>query len=338
VAFVKGPPASIVLVSVEPPAVAVKGAGANATAFITFEVRDTLGTPVSDGERIAFSLDPAVGGESLNPTESATVNGRVRVAFNSGTVARTVRVIARWTGGVVSSTPVPVAVHGGLPDQAHFSLAPKLVNVAGRVRFGLQDTITAYVFDKYSNPVPAGTSVRFRTDGGGIQGSAETNADGQAAVILFTAAPIPPGPNFLATVTGQTVNENGQQIEATTTVLFSGPTVVRLTSSGADTVLAGRLFIRDGGSQIITFAVSDTSDKPIMGGSTIKVTSDVARVSGDADTAIPDARSGNISFAISVADPTPAEDPPLTPQRGSVLITVRSLNGDRLLVFALTVD
>ncbi len=338
VAFVKGPPASIVLISVEPPAIGVRGAGSNATSFITFEVRDAQGTPVADGERIAFSLDPAAGGESVNPAESATVNGRVRVAFNSGTVARTVRVIARWAGGNVSSTPVPVAIHGGLPDLAHFSLGAKPVNLAGRVVLGLQSTITAYVFDKYSNPVPQGTSIRFRTDGGGIQGAAETNADGQGGVTLFTANPIPPGPAYLATVTGQTVNENGQQIESTTTVLFSGPTVVQLTGAGSDTVLAGRVSIRDGGSQIIQFIVSDTDGNPIMGESTIKVTSDVAGLSGSTDVVMPDTRSGSTNYAVAVRDPTPAEDPPLPPQRGVVIITVQSLNGNRQLAFSVTVD
>lgn len=338
VAFVKGPPASIVLVSAEPPSIGVRGAGANATSFITFEVRDAQGTPVADGERITFSLDPAAGGESVDPAESATVNGRVRVAFNSGTVARTVRVIARWSGGNVSSTPVPVAIHGGLPDLAHFSLGAKPVNLAGRVVLGLQSTITAYVFDKYSNPVPRGTSIRFRTDGGGIQGSAETNADGQGNVTLFTANPIPPRPGYLATVTGQTVNEDGQQIETTTTVLFSGPTVVQLTGAGSDTVLAGRLFIRDGGAQIVQFIVSDTDGNPIMGGSTIKVSSDVAGLSGSTEVVMPDTRSGGTDYAVAVRDPTPAEDPPLPPQRGTVVITVQSLNGNRQLAFSVTVD
>ena len=337
VAFVKGPPASIVLVSVEPPSVGVKGAGSNATALITFDVRDAQGTPVKDGERITFTLDPAAGGESVNPAESATVNGRVRMAFNSGTVARTVRVIARWADGNVSSTPVPVAIHGGLPDLTHFSLGASPVNLAGRVVLGLQSTITAYVFDKYSNPVPKGTSIRFRTDGGGIQGAVETNVDGQGGVTLFTANPIPPAP-YLATVTGQTVNENGQPIETTTTVLFSGPTVVQLTGAGADTIRNGQLSIRDGGSQIIQFTVSDTDGNPIMGGSTIKVTSDVAALSGSTDVTMPDTRSGSTSFALAVRDPTPAEDPPLPPQRGTVIITVQSLNGNRLLAFSVTVD
>ncbi len=336
VAFVKGPPASIVLVSVDPPAIGVKGAGSNATAFITFEVRDAQGTPVSDGEQIAFTLDPAAGGESVDPDSSATVDGRVRIAFNSGTIARTVRVIATWTGGAISSTPVPVAIHGGLPSQVNFSVAPEPVNLAGRVLLGLESTITAFVFDRFSNPVPEGTSVRFGTVGGGIEGAAETDSVGQASVLLFTAAPIPTlADNFLAVVTAQTVNEDGNDIQATTTVLFSGPTVAQLTDSRFTDSIPDTIF--DGGSLIVNYAVSDTSNLPIMGGSTISVTSDVARVGGQGEVIIPDARSGNTSFAVALSDPEPGEDPDRI-DTGVVVIRIESLNGNFLLSFSVTVD
>jgi hypothetical protein len=344
VALVKGPPASIVLISVEPPAIGVQGAGGNETAAVTFEVRDERGNRVADGESVLFRLDaPGEGGERVGPERTATVGGRVQAALRSGTRARTVRLIALAplaTGDTIRSTPVPIAIHGGLPDQRHFSLAASPVNLAGRVVLGLESTITAFVFDKFSNPVQPGTSVRFRTDGGGIQGAAETIADSaKARVVLFTAEPMPPGPAFLATITGQTVDEEGREIEAQTTVLFSGPTApIRLTGAGADTISLGRLFIPDGGNQIVAFAVSDDSGNPLMGGSRIEVTSDVAQVSGDARATVPDARGGHTEFAIVVADPAPSEDPPRVPQRGTVLIQVRSFNGDRQLAFALTVD
>ncbi len=321
----------------------MQGSGGNETAIVTFEVRDERGNAVADGEPVLFRFDaPPGGGERVGPERTATVAGRVQAAVSSGTRARTVRLIAEAplaSGDTVRSTPVPIAIHGGLPDQAHFSLAAEPVNLAGRVLFGLESAITAYVFDKYSNPVRPGTAIRFRTDGGGVQGSAQTDADGQATVQLFTAEPMPPGPAFLATITGQTVDEDGQEIEASTIVLFSGPTApIRLTGAGADTVAAGRLFIADGAFQIISFSVSDIDGNPLMGGSTIRVSSDVARISGDAQLTIPDAIGGNTDFAIFVADPVPLEDPSEPPQRGSVLVQVRSLNGDRQLTFSVTVD
>jgi len=343
VALVKGPPASIVVISVEPATIGVRGAGANETAMVTFEVRDARGNTVADGEPVLFRLDaPGAGGERVGPESTATVNGRVQAALSSGTRARTVRLLAEAplaSGDTVRSTPVPIAIHGGLPDEDHFGLAAKPVNLAGRVLFGLESEITAFVFDKYSNPVQPGTSIRFRTDGGGVQGAAETDENGQASVTLFTALPIPPGPDFLATVSGQTVDEEGREIEVSTTVLFSGPTApIQLTGAGADTVSVGRLFVPNAKNAIVTFRVSDISDNPLMGGSTITVTSDVAMISGDANVIIPDARSGHIDYAIVVADPAPIEDIPLPPQRGSVLIKVESPNGNQQYAFGVTVD
>ena len=196
VIFVKGPPSSIVLLSVNPPSISVRGSGGNETALVTFHVRDRTGNPVADGEPVLFALDaPGDGGERVGPERTGTVDGKVQTAVSSGNLAHTIRLIAEVplaAGDTVRSTPVPIAVHGGLPDEAHFSLASLPVNLAGRVWFGLQTTITAFVFDRYSNPVPSGTSVRFRTDGGGVQGSTETDANGQATVTLFTAEPIPP--------------------------------------------------------------------------------------------------------------------------------------------------
>lgn len=343
VMLAKGPPASIAVVGVAPPAISVRGSGGNEAAIVTFEVRDARGNTVADGEPVLFRLDaPPGGGEQVGPDSTTTVGGRVQAAISSGTQARTVRLIAEAplvSGDTVRSTPVPIAIHGGLPEQTHFSLAAGPLNLAGRVVSGLESTITAYVFDKYSNPVRPGTAIRFRTDGGGVQGSAQTNEDGQAAVTLFTAEPMPPGPAFLATITGQTVDESGREIEASTRVLFSGATApIRLTGAGADTVAAGQLFIPDSQFQIVSFSVSDIDGNPLMGGSTIRVTSDVARISGDADLTIPDALEGNTEFTISVADPAPFEDPPVQPKRGSVLIQVHSRNGDRQRVFGVTVD
>ena len=339
----KGPPASIVMVSVEPSAIGVRGSGSNETAIVTLEVRDARGNTVADGETILFRLDAPEGDEQVGPDSTTTVDGLVRAAVSSGTRARTVRLIAEAplaSGAVVISTPVPIAIHGGPPDQAHFSLASKPVNLAGRVLRGLESTITAFVFDKFSNPVPQGTSIQFQTDGGGVQGAAETNSDGQASVTLFTANPIPPEVNdFLARITGQTVDENGREITAFTHVLFSGPTDdIHLIGAGADSISSGNLFIPNDGDQLVFFTVSDISGLPLMGGSTIQVTSDVARISGDANILLPDVISGHTEFSIVVADPEPVEEPPRPPQRGSVLIRVESLNGNEQLTFGLTVD
>jgi len=69
VAFVKGPPVSIVLVSVDPPAIGVRASGDNETAIVTFEVRDERGNTVADGLSVRFRLDgeDVDGGEQVGP-------------------------------------------------------------------------------------------------------------------------------------------------------------------------------------------------------------------------------------------------------------------------------
>jgi hypothetical protein len=198
VAMIKGPPASIVLVSVEPPAIGVRGAGDNETAVVTFEVRDAWGNTVADGQTVVFRVEPgplSSASGRVGPDSTTTVAGRVRAAVSSDTLAGTVMLFAEARSvaagdGLIHSEPVPIAIHGGHPDQIHFSVAPKPVNLAGRVLFGLESKVTAYVYDKYSNPVPNGTAVHFETTGGGVEGSGLTEV-GQASVRLFTAKPIP---------------------------------------------------------------------------------------------------------------------------------------------------
>jgi hypothetical protein len=88
----------------------------------------------------------------------------------------------------------------------------------------------------------------------------------------------------------------------------------------------------------VTFTVSDVTGLPIVGGSTISVESDVAGVKGDALIRMPDVRSGHTDYAVTLTDPAPAEDPPQAPARGSVLIQVRAMNGDRQLSIPISVD
>jgi len=339
VAMVKGPPASIVLVSVQPPSIGVRGAGANETAVVVFEVRDAWGNRAADGETVYFSVTPGSVPALVGPDSTATVDGRVVASVASDTVAGTVQLVAhaksRAAGaGLVHSEPVRIAIHGGHPDQDHFSLAPSPVNLAGRVVFGLESRVTAYVFDRYANPVPAGTAVYFTTNGGGIQGSALTDAAGKATVTLFTAAPIPPAADaYQATITGTTLDRAGQQIGTVTTVLFSGPTAPIQVDAGSET-----LDIPDGGRVIVGFTVQDIDGNPLMAGSTIKVSSDVAKVGGDVDVTVPDVRSGHTRYSIMVSDPAPAEDPVEPPKVGTVLIKVESPNGNRQLAIGATVD
>jgi len=307
-------PASISFISADPPEVGVRGSGDNEFSVLTFEVRDEEGNPVADGTLVLFSLE---GGLDATVTDSArTLDGKVRAVLRSGTKAGTVRVIARVAERPeVSSGAIPVSVHGGPPDKDHFSLAVEKLNIAGRVYSGLTDRITAYVFDRYSNPVPEGTSVYFSTTGGGIEGSARTDARGQASVDLISAEPYPEG--GLVTVTAQTVDKDGNPITATIKVLFSGHTAPIYVEPSYITV-------PEGGRQAFTYIVSDEDGNPLVEGTRIKVTSQGGKVTGDVDVTLPDTQDPSWTrFSFIFQDEAEDETPP------QITIEVTSPNGDR---------
>ncbi|NIT57443.1 MAG: hypothetical protein GWN00_14780, partial [Aliifodinibius sp.] len=132
------------------------------------------------------------GGEFIfPPSEITDSEGQATVHITSGIKAGVMQVIAEAVvdTGIIRSKPVSIAIHGGLPDSTHFSIAVEKVNFPGWHIYGLTNAITAFVGDKYSNPVRPNTSVWFNTDGGIIEGSALTNPQGQASVDLISAAP-----------------------------------------------------------------------------------------------------------------------------------------------------
>ncbi|MCK5733401.1 MAG: Ig-like domain-containing protein [Candidatus Latescibacteria bacterium] len=310
-------PASIVLVSAQPTTIGVKGSGDNETATIVFEVTDAYGMSVQDGTPIVLTL---VGGianldASVSPDTARTVGGRASATLRSGTRAGTVKVVAASAElPDVSSGAVSVAVHGGPPDADHFSLAAEKLNIAGKRFSGLEDIITAYLFDQYSNPVPVGTSISFQTTGGGIEGSAVTNADGTASVKLISAKPWPE--DGLATVTAQTVGRDGP-IEATIRVLFSGPTAP---ISAAPTYIT----VPDGGRQAFVFFAGDGSGNPLVAGTNISVTAEGGSVTGDVDVTLPDTQDGAATFYGFIFEDEKEND--ASPQ---VKIKVTSQNGNR---------
>ena len=221
-------PASIVLYSVEDSSLAVSGVGADETSRIIFEVRDDMGQPMRAGNRVPvdFTIQSAPAGVTLSRyTDTTNAEGQVSTTVRSGTAAGVVKLKA--VSGGVQSNVVNLAVHGGPPDPEHFSIAASRVNIEGLLRYGLSDTITAYVFDRYSNPVPAGMAVYFTTDFGGIIGSGVTNSIGQATAILYSAAPVPTcEDDGLVHVTATTVDELDEEITAEIDVLFTGTTTI----------------------------------------------------------------------------------------------------------------
>lgn len=322
---------NIVLVEVTRSSIFVRGSGGQATAKLTFEVRDDQGIPVDTQHKVAINVRIASalgGGEGLSPTSIETdANGRVSTIITSGTKAGAVQVVAQVKGTTITAAPVPIAIHGGLPDQGHFSLAFEKLNFAGWIYYGLTNRITAFVGDKYSNPVPPGTVVQFSSSGGIIEGSAVTDALGRASVILTSASPRPqaiPGypPPYtergFARIVAETVNETGAKITSEGPVLFSGGTQ-SIEATPTTFNLAPYT------SQSFTYIVKDQNSNPLVAGTTISVTTDNGKLNGDTSINLRDTQNRawtEFGFTLTNAEPDSlAKDT-------TIKIQVTSQNGD----------
>jgi hypothetical protein len=326
-----GPASNIVLIAVENSKIFVAGSGGDATSDLTFEVRDATGAPIDLAHQVTVSFRIASGpnkGETVSPTSAATnALGQVTTTVQSGTQAGPIQVVASIQTPAVSSAPVPLSIHGGLPDAAHFSVVPRQLNFAGYNIYGLENPVTAFVGDRYSNPVPPNTSVQFQTSGGIIGGSAGTDGLGRATVILLSASPQPQGiggapaplnePGF-ARIFAETNDENKQKITTSTVVLFSGRTQMSVTPT-AFTLQPLR-------SQLFNYTVSDQNRNPLVAGTNITVSTDVGTVAGDKNLVLEDTQSRaftQFSFVLTNANPDSTKTKDAT-----VEIKVNSLNGN----------
>jgi hypothetical protein len=284
--------------------------------------------------------------------------GRVSTTLNSGIKAGAVEVVAS-IGSSLQSTPVRIAIHGGPPDEDHFSVVPRWANIPGRLHYGQVDTMTAFVGDRYGNPVPTGTAVYFTTTGGIVQGSATTNSLGTASVVLYSADPMPyhdlPDPSgFYSTVepyvikttlnpTGDgqavvyanTVNGDGDPIWTHTLIVFSGSSRIwNVRIFDEEGVERTSLDIKNGGYNIVTFNLSDALGNPIArsmeSGDLIRVrASTAAEVSEPLNTGVlmPDTRSGATSFSFMVSDKDAKETDPAEGCTASIIVNSTN-NGD----------
>jgi len=357
--FISGQASNIILVAVTDDSIGVQGSGDNETATITFEVRDDTGSPLDLSQQVAVDFEivgPAGGGEFLEPVSDMTdAYGRVQTTLNSGTAAKTVNIRAAIDSLGISSEAISIAIHGGPPDAAHFSVVPQYRNFAGWKTYGLQNSITAFVGDQYGNPVPEGTSVYFSTTGGIIEGSGNTNSLGQASVTLVSSSPLPvstaldPSTNYTSNVSGycdfttpkngdgqtiifaQTVDRLGAAIWTDARTIFSGDTGIFSVSPTSFTVA-------NGGSQSFSFRVHDLNGNPLTAGTTINVSASVGNLIGDVNVTLPDTQSsGYTQFSFLLVDDDAAETEPA--QSCIVTISVNSSsNGNASTIIMGTVD
>lgn len=289
-----GDPVSIYLAGITNTIIGVKESGSAETTRITFVVQDSSGIPIDENHSVVVNFLIGAGpggGEFLSPYSVETnAEGLAAVNLTSGTKAGTVQVIAKinFLSNEISSLPVGVTIHGGLPDYDHFSIAPVKLNFPGYDIFGVTDEIVAFVGDKYANPVRPETAVYFTSTGGIIEGSTLTDDQGIGSVQLIAALPKPFHPTLgagFATVTASTIDENSNTISRETIVLFSGIPQVSINPTS--------ILIPNGGSQSFQYYVGDENGNPLAGGTTVSVNiqgTDV-EVLGDINFTIPDTQS-----------------------------------------------
>lgn len=289
-----GEPKSIWLKTLTTPVIGVKESGSEETARIVFEVQDSAGVPIDLSHTVNVSFkfgSHPNGGEVLDPPVINTNNSGIAVVnLTSGFKAGVVQVIAEiiHNGKKIFSKPVAISIHGGLPDSAHFSIAPQAYNFPGWHIYNLHDAITAFVGDKFSNPVRPSTSVYFSSTGGIIEGSALTNAQGIGSVDLISADPKPYHPVFgpgFATVQAKTADENQKTLTRDVVILFSGWPEISVTPTS--------ISVPHQGYQNFTYYVQDLNGNPLSAGTSINVEiqGDNVAAQGDLTFTLPDTQS-----------------------------------------------
>jgi hypothetical protein len=225
---------SIVIHSVSNEFIYVHGSGGmDETSELVYRVNNRSGSPMPRPVPVILLLVSGPdGGEYIYPNaDTSDASGFVMTNLTSGDSSGTVKVVA-WArnalGDSIGSTPVPITILGGPPEQNHFSLAAERLNIAGRVFYGLTDLVTAYVRDVHGNPVPPNTAVWFWSDAGSmIPGQGVTDSSGIVKNTLMSSAPDPA--TGFAKVHAETRDWQGNPIDANMDVLFSGPAMVAIT-------------------------------------------------------------------------------------------------------------
>jgi hypothetical protein len=177
---------SLGFVSASPEQIYLKGSGLGESSLVTFVVRDSAGNALQN-QNVSLSLLTGAGSVTMDDqpvgtavSRTSDAQGRVSVRINSGTVPTPVRVQASLTVGVgvgattVSTVSSNLSVAVGLPSQLNFSLSQQTINIEGFNIDGTTNTYNIIGADRSGNPVPAGTTINFRAEGGQIQASAQT--------------------------------------------------------------------------------------------------------------------------------------------------------------------
>ena len=166
---------SLAFISASPEVIYLKGSGFTETSTLTFEVRDRAGN-ILPNRSVTLSLltvtgDVTMEGGTADVVQISDAAGRVAVRVNSGTLPTPIRVSATLTGvsPVIATVSSNLSVAVGLPSQLNFSMSQKTRNIEGWDIDGTSNTYSIIASDRNGNPVPAGTSINFVTEGGQVE-------------------------------------------------------------------------------------------------------------------------------------------------------------------------
>ena len=333
--------AAIILDAVTQETINIKETGGTVNSAISFVVQDSAGRnlDINNEVDVTFKILTGPSGAGVMPEIVAT-NGSGKVTTNifSGNEAGVIQLLAEIYREdidlTIRSKPVAITVHGGFPDDDHFSISADQFNFEAWSFVGKSNNIGVLLGDKFTNPVKPGTAVYFNSTGGVIQGSAtgHTNSDGFAAVQLFSGSPHPtddvmvdgtPFPrDGLATITAQTIDENSALIEKQINILFStSSAIISANPTTFDTLAPG-------GGASFNYTVTDLNGNPMAPGTEITVDAgEGMEVTGDASLTLGDyllPGPGTTEFRFSIRDTDKESD---AAANLTISITVKAPSG-----------
>ena len=171
--------ASLAFISSTPEQIFLKGSGFTESSSVVFEVRDANSSPLPN-VNVVLRLLTLTGGVTMdggtaNVTRASDAVGRVTVRVNSGTLPTPVRIAGSLAANAsISTVSSNLSVAVGLPSQLNFSLSQGIKNIEGYNIDGTLNTYQIIAADRSGNPVPAGTSINFVTEGGQIEAIKQT--------------------------------------------------------------------------------------------------------------------------------------------------------------------
>jgi hypothetical protein len=170
---------SLAFISSTPEQIFLKGSGFTESSSVIFEVRDANSSPLPN-VNVTLRLLTLTGGVTMDGgiadvTRASDASGRVTVRVNSGTLPTPVRIAASLTANAsISTVSSNLSVAVGLPSQLNFSMSQGTKNIEGYNIDGTPNTYQIIAADRSGNPVPAGTSINFVTEGGQIEAIKQT--------------------------------------------------------------------------------------------------------------------------------------------------------------------